>query len=573
MSSRPPEQPEKTLDRIMDERRGKAKALRDAGSDPYRNDLGPAITLADVRARYQATKPPPADPAAARGPQDKGPDKGDGITPIDGEIHRVAGRAIGKRGFGKTVFVPLRDTTGDLQLYVNVDHLDPEDFANTVPQLDAGDIVVAEGPVFWTKRGELSILAKRLWIVTKSLRPLPDKWHGMTDVELRYRQRYVDLAVSPDVRDVFRKRSRIVSGIRRFLDARKYLEVETPMMHSIIGGAAARPFQTHHNALDIDLYLRIAPELYLKRLVVGGFERVYEVNRNFRNEGLSSKHNPEFTMLEFYQAYATYTDLMDLTEAMVGEIAHEVVGGTRVTWDGVEIELAAPWRRLSIRDAVRDLGGVAEASRVFEDPVFAAETAIAAGVPATDVLRVILAPLSEAGQSELDTEERKAQFKNPAARPALARALIERYPHPEAGRIAAGHLGFLVFEATAEAKLVQPTFLTEYPVAVSPLARKNDKDGAFCDRFELFINGREIANGFSELNDPDDQRSRFMAQVRAKSVGAAETMDFDEDYCRALEVGLPPTAGEGLGIDRLAMLLTGQSSIRDVILFPLMRPE
>jgi lysyl-tRNA synthetase, class II len=580
MSSRPPEPPENTLDRIMDERRGKAKALRDAGSDPYRNDLGPAISLASVRARYEATKPPPADPAAARPPRDKGDkgDKGDkaagdGITPIDGEIHRVAGRAVGKRGFGKTVFVPLRDTTGDLQLYVNVDHLDPTDFTTVVPQLDAGDIVVAEGPAFWTKRGELSILAKRLWIVTKSLRPLPDKWHGMTDVELRYRQRYVDLAVSPDVRDVFRKRSQIVSGIRRFLDARNYLEVETPMMHSIIGGAAARPFETHHNALDIDLYLRIAPELYLKRLVVGGFERVYEIGRNFRNEGLSRKHNPEFTMLEFYQAYATYTDLMDLTETMVGELAHAIAGGTRITWDGVEIELAAPWRRLSIRDAVRDLGGVAEASRVFEDPVFAAEAAIAAGVPAVDVLRVMLEPLSGTDQAGLDGDERKAQFKDPAQRPALARALVERYPHAEAGRIAAGHLGFLVFEATAEAKLVQPTFLTEYPVAVSPLSRKSDKDGAFCDRFELFIHGREFANGFSELNDPDDQRARFMAQVRAKAVGAAETMDFDEDYCRALEVGLPPTAGEGLGIDRLVMLLTGQSSIRDVILFPLMRPE
>jgi lysyl-tRNA synthetase class 2 len=584
MSSRPPEQPENTLDRIMDERRGKAKALRDAGSDPYRNDLGPATSLAEVRARYQATRPAVAEPAKAPGPKpdqgdraargekgDKG--AGDGITPIDGELLRVAGRAIGKRGFGKTVFVPLRDATGDLQLYLNVDHLAAEDFEKIVPQLDAGDIVVAEGPAFWTKRGELSILARRLWIVTKSLRPLPDKWHGMTDVELRYRQRYVDLAVSPDVREVFRKRSQIVSGIRRFLDARAYLEVETPMMHSILGGAAARPFTTHHNTLDIDLYLRIAPELYLKRLVVGGFERVYEIGRNFRNEGLSSRHNPEFTMLEFYQAYATYTDLMDLTEAMVGELARDVVGATRVTWDGVEIELAAPWRRLSIRDAVRDLGGVAEASRVFEDPLFAAEAAIAAGAPAVDVLRVILEPLSGTGQVGLDSEERKAQFKLASERPALARALIERYPNAEAGRIAAGHLGYLVFEATAEAKLVQPTFLTEYPVAVSPLSRKNDKDGAFCDRFELFVNGREIANGFSELNDPDDQRARFQAQVRAKSVGADETMDFDEDYCRALEVGLPPTAGEGVGIDRLTMLLTGQSSIRDVILFPLMRPE
>ncbi|HEY6174008.1 MAG TPA: amino acid--tRNA ligase-related protein, partial [Kofleriaceae bacterium] len=389
MSSRPPEQPETTLARIMEERRGKARALRDAGSDPFRNDVGPAVALAEVRARYQATKPPPADPAA---PKDKDKDKGEGIVPVDGEIHRVAGRAMGKRGFGKTVFVPLRDATGDLQLYLNVEHLDAADFASVVPQLDAGDIVVAEGPVFWTKRGELSILARRLWIATKSLRPLPDKWHGMTDVELRYRQRYVDLAISPEVRTVFRHRSRIVAGIRRFLDARGYLEVETPMMHPIIGGAAARPFTTHHNALDIDLFLRIAPELYLKRLVVGGFERVYEINRNFRNEGLSRQHNPEFTMLELYQAYATYTDLMALLEQLIGELARDVTGGQQVTWDGVDIELAAPWRRLSIRDAVRELGGLAEASRIFEDPVFAAEAAIAAGVPAGDVLRVLVEP-------------------------------------------------------------------------------------------------------------------------------------------------------------------------------------
>jgi lysyl-tRNA synthetase class 2 len=571
MSSRTPDQPDRTLDRIIEERRGKAAALRGAGSDPYRNDVGPAISLAAVRDRYAATRPPPADPAAGRTPGDKA--AGDGITPIDGAVLRVAGRAVGKRGFGKTVFVPLRDATGDLQLYVNIDHLDPGDFASVLPQLDAGDIVVAEGPAFWTKRGELSILAKRLWIATKSLRPLPDKWHGMTDVELRYRQRYVDLAVSPDVREVFRKRSRIVSGIRRFFDTRDYVEVETPILHSIIGGATARPFITHHNTLDLDLYLRIAPELYLKRLVVGGFERVYEINRSFRNEGMSRTHNPEFTMLEFYQAYATYTDLMDLTEVMFGELARDIAGATRITWDGTELELAAPWRRLSIRDAVRTLGGVAEASRVFEEPAFAAEVAIGVGAPAVDVLRVLLEPLSGLGEAGFGSDELKAEFKDPSRRPELARRLIERYPNPDAARIAAGHLGYLVFEATAEAKLVQPTFLTEFPLAVSPLARRSEADGAFCDRFELFINGKEIANGFSELNDPDDQRARFQAQVRAKAAGTAETMDFDEDYCRALEVGLPPTAGEGVGIDRVVMLLTGQSSIRDVILFPLMRPE
>ncbi len=571
MSSRPPEQPESTLARIMDERRGKARALREAGSDPFRNDIGPAISLAEVRQRYQATRPAPVDPPAPGAPRDKTEGKtdgkGEGIVPIDGETLRVGGRAIGKRGFGKTVFVPLRDATGDLQLYLNVDHLDPGDFAHVMPQLDAGDIVVAEGPAFWTRRGELSILARRLWITTKSLRPLPDKWHGMTDVELRYRQRYVDLAISPEVREVFRRRSRIVSGMRRFLDARGFLEVETPMMHPIIGGAAARPFTTHHNALDIDLYLRIAPELYLKRLVVGGFERVYEINRNFRNEGLSRQHNPEFTMLELYQAYATFTDLMAMTEAMFGELAQDITGSTKVTWDGVEIDLAPPWRRLAIRDAVRELGGVADASRIFEDPVFAAEAAIAAGVPAGDVLGALIAPLGT------DAAAPHAAWQHAGERPALARGIVERYPDPETRRIAAGHLGYLVFEATAEAKLVQPTFLTGYPLAVSPLARKNDQDGAFCDRFELFINRREIANGFSELNDPDDQRARFLAQVRAKAAGAAETMDYDEDYCRALEVGMPPAAGEGVGVDRVVMLLTGQPSIRDVILFPLMRPE
>jgi lysyl-tRNA synthetase class 2 len=339
------------------------------------------------------------------------------------------------------------------------------------------------------------------------------------------------------------------------------------MMHPIIGGATARPFSTHHNALDIDLYLRIAPELYLKRLVVGGFERVYEINRNFRNEGLSRQHNPEFTMLELYQAYATYTDLMAMTEAMVGELAREITGGTRVTWDGVEIDLAPPWRRLSIRDAVRELGGVADAPRIFEDPVFAAEAALAAGVPAADVLRVLAEPIGGAGA------DHQAGWQRAGERPAVARGLVERYADREARRIAAGYLGYLVFEATAEAKLVQPTFLTEYPLAVSPLARKSEQDGAFCDRFELFIHRREIANGFSELNDPDDQRARFLAQVRAKAAGAAETMDYDEDYCRALEVGMPPAAGEGVGVDRVVMLLTGQPSIRDVILFPLMRPE
>ncbi|HWU87238.1 MAG TPA: lysine--tRNA ligase [Kofleriaceae bacterium] len=579
MATPPPEQPETTLERIMDERREKARALAGAGSHPYRNDIGPQISIAELRARYEPTRPPPPAPRAPGAPKEKATP----ITPIDGAPLRVAGRVMAKRGMGKTVFAPIRDATGDLQLYLNVEHLAADDFERILPLLDTGDLVAAEGPAFWTQRGELSILASRLWVVTKSLRPLPSKeWvneqgvhhGGLADVEQRYRQRYVDLAINPEVREVFRKRSAIVRGIRRFLDARGFLEVETPMMHPIIGGAAARPFRTHHNALDLELYMRIAPELYLKRLVVGGFERVYEINRNFRNEGLSRQHNPEFTMLEFYQAYATYTDLMDLTEQLVGELARDVTGGTAVTWDGARIELAPPWRRLSIRDAVRELGGVADAARVFEEPAFAAETAIARGVPAADVARILLEGVPADRGGNLDHADVVSRFKEDAhARPALADSILERYDSPAQRRFTAGHLGYLVFEATAESQLVQPTFLTEFPTAVSPLARKSDRDPAFCDRFELFINGRELANGFSELNDPDDQRARFQAQLRAKAAGAAETMDYDEDYCRALEVGMPPAAGEGVGIDRLAMLLAEQPSIRDVILFPLMRPE
>ena len=577
--------PETKLDSLMAERREKAGALRASGNDPYRNDVGPTSTIATVRARYAPTKPAPAapEPGAPRA-------KGAPIAPIDDASLRVAGRVLVKRGMGKTVFAPIRDATGELQLFLNVEHLAADDVANVLPQLDAGDIVVAEGPAFWTKTGELSILTRRLWIATKCVRPLPAKEFttkegedkgGFTDKEQRYRQRYVDLIANPEVQAVFRKRTQIVRGIRAFLDARDFLEVETPMMHSIVGGAAARPFVTHHNALDLQLYLRIAPELYLKRLVVGGFDRVYEINRNFRNEGLSRQHNPEFTMLEFYQAYATYTDLMDLTERMVGELAYAVNGSTRASWDDVAIDLAPPWRRITIRDAVRELGGIADASRVFEDPAFAAATAIAHGVPAADVVGVLLEAMPPATGDGLGTSPGNADhtalvvaFKNDAGqRPALAQSLVERYDSAEQRRVTAGHLGYLLFEATSESKLVQPTFLTEFPLAVSPLARRNERDAAFCDRVELFVNGRELANGFSELNDPDDQRSRFQAQVRARATGAHETMDYDEDYCRALEIGMPPTAGEGVGIDRLAMLLAGQPSIRDVILFPLMRPE
>ena len=559
---------ESTLDRIMAERRAKADKLRAGGRDPYRNDFRPTHSVAAVRARYEPTRPPPP---AADAPKEKGAP----IAPVDGEVVRIAGRLMAKRGFGKTVFAPIRDGEADVQLYLAVDHCDATDFAEVVPELDVGDIVGAEGAAFWTKRGELSILVTRVYLLTKAIRPLPDKWHGLTDVEARYRQRYVDLAVSPEVREVFVKRSKIVAGIRRYLDQRGFLEVETPMMHPIIGGAAARPFVTHHNALDMRLYMRIAPELYLKRLVVGGLPRVYEINRNFRNEGLSRQHNPEFTMLEFYWAYAVYTDLMDATEEMITGLAEEVCGGTRLTWDGVELDLTRPWRRISIRDAVHQLGGLSadDTAALFTDPVAAATIAATCGVPSADIVRVLLEGVA-AGTTGLDHAELTAAFKDPATRATVAPRIVAHYPaDPLAARVRAGHLGYLVFEATAEAKLVQPTFLTEFPLAVSPLARKSDRDPAFCDRFELFVAGREIANGFSELNDPDDQRSRFQAQLAAKAAGADETMDYDEDYCRALEVGLPPTAGEGIGIDRLAMMLTGAASIRDVILFPLMRGE
>ncbi len=344
------------LDKMIAERRAKADAMRAAGANPYANDWKPDAELAKLREGYAATKPV----VDADVPKERKK----GITTVDEQIYRVAGRLIAKRGFGKTVFAPIRDTTGEIQLYINVDHC--ENFEQVVGWLDVGDIVGAEGGVFWTNKGELSILVKKLRVLTKSLRPLPEKWHGLSDVETRYRQRYLDMIVNGEVRDTFRKRSRMVSGIRRFLDERDFLEVETPMMHPIVGGAAARPFTTHHNALDLEMYLRIAPELYLKRLVVGGFDRVYEINRNFRNEGLSRQHNPEFTMLEFYMAYATYHDLMRLTEEMIVALARDITGGTKVVQDGVEIDLSPPWRRLSVRDAVVEVAG--KSTEVFEDP-------------------------------------------------------------------------------------------------------------------------------------------------------------------------------------------------------------
>ena len=407
-------------------------------------------------------------------------------------------------------------------------------------RVERGDFIGACGPAMYTRTGELTILAESFSVLTKATRPLPEKFHGLSDVEIRYRQRYVDLIVNPEVRDVFAKRSAIVRSMRRFFDERGYLEVETPTMHTVAGGAAARPFRTHHNALDLDLTLRIAPELYLKRLVVGGFERVYEIGRNFRNEGLSRQHNPEFTMVEFYQAYATFTDLMKLTEELFVQLANEICGGPLISYGGKPVDLTPPWPRISMKDAI------VAASRSGILPVGLERSAL-------DDDAALNQWISSSGVSARGDD--------------LAALLRKSDSHGE--RVGA------LFDHGGEQSLPadRPVFVVGYPAETSPLSRRNDLDPTTVDRFELFIVGREHANAFSELNDPADQRERFQRQVDAKARGAEETMDYDEDYCRALEYGMPPTAGEGIGIDRLVMLLTDQPSIRDVILFPLMRPE
>jgi lysyl-tRNA synthetase class 2 len=386
-----------------------------------------------------------------------------------------------------------------------------------------GDIIAAEGALTRTKTGELSVRVEKLRLLTKSLRPLPDKWHGLSDVEQRYRQRYVDLIVTPEARDVFVKRSRIIRAMRAWLDARRFLEVETPMMHYIPGGATARPFVTHHNALDMDLYLRVAPELYLKRLTVGGLERVYEINRNFRNEGVSTRHNPEFTMLELYEAYATYNEIMDLTENLIRDVAVDVFGTSHFSWEGVALDLAPAFRRWRLDEAVRHHNAAISVEDCRDREALAAHCA-----------RLGIHVKKDYGWGKL---------------------LLE------------------IFEKTVESTLEQPTFITHYPVEVSPLARESDIEAGITDRFELFVCGKEFANGFSELNDPEDQAARFQAQVSAKEGGDDEAMHYDADYIRALEVGMAPTGGLGIGIDRLVMMLTDSASIRDVLLFPYMRPE
>jgi len=486
---------------LVQQRRQKVVELRQQGQNPYANDFRVPHTTADV--------------VTAHGEHDAA------VLESCTASYTVAGRIMARRDFGKAAFIQLQDRNGRLQIYVGKNNIGDEAFEQ-FRKLDLGDIVGVTGRPFRTKTNELSLRAESLQLLTKSLQPLPEKWHGLTDVETRYRQRYLDLIVNPDVREVFRKRSKIISLIREYMINEDFLEVETPMMQPIAGGATARPFVTHHNTLKMDLFLRIAPELYLKRLVVGGFDRVFEINRNFRNEGISIQHNPEFTMMEFYRAYATYKDLMDFTEELICHVAEKVCGSLQISYGGREVDLTPPWDRLTVRESIVKYGKVDAA--MLEDREQAYAYAQSLGL-------------------ELD--------KN----------------------IGHGKLLTEIFDEVVEPNLWQPTFITEYPTEISPLSRKNDENPDVVDRFELFMVGRELANAFSELNDPDDQKERFLKQLAEKEAGDEEAHAMDEDYVRALEFGLPPTAGEGIGIDRLVMLLTDSASIRDVILFPQLRAE
>jgi len=495
--------PQTDENHLIAERREKLNALRREGG-AYPNDFRRAHYAGDLQAEFADAERWTAE----------------ALEGVERELH-LAGRLMAKRVMGKASFAQLQDESGRIQMFLQANALG--EAYEAFKGWDVGDIVAVTGTLTRTRTGELSIKAGTLRLLTKSLRPLPDKWHGLADVEQRYRQRYVDLIVTPESREVFILRSRIVREIRGWLDARRFLEVETPMMQIIPGGATARPFVTHHNALDIDLYLRVAPELYLKRLVVGGLERIYEINRNFRNEGVSTRHNPEFTMLELYEAYATYHQIMDLTEGLIRDTARQVLGRTTVSWEGNEIDLAPAFRRWRMDEAVR-----------HHNPEI----------------------------SEADCTDREALARH------CERLKIRIKPSYGWGRLL-----LEIFEATVEHTLIQPTFITMHPEEVSPLARASDTEPGYTDRFELFVNGKELANGFSELNDPEDQAARFRAQVAAKDSGDDEAMHFDADYIRALEYGLAPTGGLGIGIDRLVMLLTGAESIRDVLLFPYMRPE
>jgi lysyl-tRNA synthetase class 2 len=485
---------------FMRERLEKLEALGREGVDPYPSRATVTHDLGQLAAAYAGAE----DATLAACP------------PV-----AVAGRLVAIRGHGKAAFAHLLDRTGRLQIYVRLDRVGEAAYG-LFKRFDLGDFVGVAGSLFRTRTGELTVQAERLELLAKALRPLPDKWHGVTDVEVRYRQRYVDLIANPGVAEGFRQRARIVAEIRRFFEARGFLEVETPMMQAIPGGATARPFVTHHNALDLELYLRIAPELYLKRCVVGGLERVYEINRNFRNEGISTHHNPEFTMLEFYQAYADYQDLMRLTEELLPGVVRTVRGGEAVEYQGQTISFAAPYRRLSVEEALVSLGGLRRDEVASAEGLRAAAAARGIGV-------------------------------DPAW--GWAKLLVE------------------LFERLGEPQCIQPTFITDFPAELSPLAKARPDAPRYVQRFELYVAGMEIANAYTELNDPREQRIRFEAQARARAAGDEEAQYVDEDFLRALEYGLPPTAGEGIGIDRLVMLLTDAPSIRDVILFPLLRPE
>jgi lysyl-tRNA synthetase class 2 len=494
---------EQEENRLIAERRGKLDELR-ADGQAFPNDFRKNVTSGELQARFG----------------ELGADELEGVE----EEFAVAGRMMAKRVMGKIAFVRLQDRSGSIQLMIQRDHL-PDGVFQRFKHWDVGDIIGGRGRIVRTQKGELSIGVHELRLLAKSLRPLPEKYHGLTDTELRYRQRYVDLIMNEQSRETFRVRSRIISFIRAFMEApgREFLEVETPMMHPIPGGAAARPFITHHNALDLQMYLRIAPELYLKRLIVGGLGRVYEINRNFRNEGVSTTHNPEFTMLEFYWAFADHNDLMDLTEQLLIELTEALTGGSVVNYQGREIDFSGPYERLSVEDAVRRYNPKLADADLWDEGFLRS---------ACDALQI----------------------------------------HTERGW-GAGKLLTELFEATVEEHLQQPVFITRYPTEVSPLSRRNDQNPEVTDRFELFVCGREIANGFSELNDPEDQADRFRAQVEHKDAGDLEAMHYDADYIRALEYGMPPTAGEGIGIDRLVMIYTDSPSIRDVLLFPYLRPE
>ncbi len=479
---------------VIRRRHEKARALADEDIDLYPNDFRVSHTVEAVR-KYIDQRADAVDCTA---------------------MFAMAGRIVGLRSFGKAAFLHFRDYTGQLQAYVKQDEIGQQPYA-LFKQFDVGDFIGIKGVVFQTKTGEWTLLAKEIRLLCKAIRPLPEKFHGLRDPEKRYRQRYLDLVMNPNVRDIFIKRAHIVQAFRSFLLERSFLEVETPMMQPIPGGAEATPFKTFHDALGMGLFLRIAPELYLKRLVIGGFDRVFEINRSFRNEGVSSQHNPEFTMLEFYQAYATHKDLMSFTEEMFGFVTQQVLGETHFKYQENTIDMTGPWRRLTLKDALIDLGGI--------DP------------------------------SILDDRERLLDFAGSQG--------IEIRKAKRVGKILAK-----LFDVLVEPKLIEPTFVVDYPVEISPLARRNSSDPNITERFELFIGGREIANGFSELNDPVDQKRRFLEQVANREAGDQESHYMDEDYVMALEYGMPPTAGEGVGIDRFVMLLTNAASIREVILFP-----